>query len=110
MPNGCGAYTFAFNNRVMRLALFTTVFNEKVLLIWLGDRNQTDSDSKQRVGSCIGLTSLYSVLGLRERLNLTVLVSENHIMNRLRTADCYYNIDNTDPLGFDCNIDECEFR
>jgi tetratricopeptide (TPR) repeat protein len=61
------------------------------------------------VGSCVGLTSLYTVLGLREGLNLTVLVSDTHVGNRLRVDDSIDNIDNTDPLGFDCQIKEEEF-
>lgn len=71
---------------------------------------QLSSDIHQKVGSCVGLTSLYTVLGLRERLNLTILVSGSHMVNRLRidSSDCC-NIDNTDPLGFDCSIEEDEF-
>jgi regulator of sirC expression with transglutaminase-like and TPR domain len=71
---------------------------------------QLNPDINQKVGSCVGLTSLYTVLGLRERLELTILVSESHILNRLRidgTDSC--NIDNTDPLGFGCQIKEEEF-
>jgi tetratricopeptide (TPR) repeat protein len=71
---------------------------------------QLSPDRNQKVGSCVGLTSLYTVLGLREGLNLTILISESHILNRLRidsTAGC--DIDNTDPLGFDCSIKEEEF-
>jgi tetratricopeptide (TPR) repeat protein len=68
-------------------------------------------DVNQKVGSCVGLTSLYTVLGLREELNLTILVSDSHIINRLRidSAD-FCDIDNTDPLGFDCSIKEEEFH
>jgi tetratricopeptide (TPR) repeat protein len=65
----------------------------------------------QKVGSCVGLTSLYTVLGLREGLNLTILVSGSHLLNRLRIDSAHScNIDNTDPLGFDCSINEEEFR
>jgi regulator of sirC expression with transglutaminase-like and TPR domain len=71
---------------------------------------QLSSDVNQRVGSCVGLTSLYTVLGLREGLNLTILVSGSHMLNRL-TIDStdFCNIDNTDPLGFACSINEKEF-
>jgi len=71
---------------------------------------QLNPDINQKVGSCVGLTSLYTVLGLREGLDLTILVSDSHIVNRLRidgANSC--NIDNTDPLGFDCHIKEEEF-
>ena len=71
---------------------------------------QLSSDVHQKVGSCVGLTSLYTVLGLREKLNLTILVSGSHIVNRLRIdSRNFCNIDNTDPLGFDCTIEEDKF-
>jgi tetratricopeptide (TPR) repeat protein len=71
---------------------------------------QLSPDVNQEVGSCVGLTSLYTVLGIRESLDLTILVSQSHIVNRLRVdgAD-FCSIDNTDPLGFDCSIKEEEF-
>jgi len=65
---------------------------------------QLNTDINQKVGSCVGLTSLYTVLGMREGLNLTILVSGSHIVNRLRVGETTYSIDNTDPLGFDCEI------
>ena len=65
---------------------------------------QLNPDINQKVGSCIGLTALYTVLGIRESLNLTLLVSDSHILNRLRVDDIIYDIDNTDPLGFDCDM------
>ncbi len=71
---------------------------------------QLSPEVNQKVGSCVGLTSLYTVLGLREGLNLTILISDSHILNRLRidSTDCC-DIDNTDPLGFDCSVKEEEF-
>ena len=71
---------------------------------------QLSPEVNQKVGSCVGLTSLYTVLGLREGLNLTILVSGGHMVNRLRIDSANFcNIDNTDPLGFDCSIKEEEF-
>ena len=70
---------------------------------------QLKADVHQKVGSCVGLTGLYTVLGLRESLNLTILVSDSHIVNRLRVDDTVFNIDNTDPLGFDCSLDEQDY-
>jgi tetratricopeptide (TPR) repeat protein len=72
---------------------------------------QLNPNIHQKVGSCVGLTSLYTVLGLREELELTILVSASHIVSRLRIASANFcNIDNTDPLGFDCHIKDKEFR
>jgi len=65
---------------------------------------QLNVDINQQVGSCVGLTSLYTVLGMREGLDLTILVSDSHILNRLRVNENVFNIDNTDPLGFDCEL------
>ncbi len=65
---------------------------------------QLNSDINQKVGSCVGLTSLYTVLGIREGLDLTILVSDSHIANRLRVDETLYNIDHTDPLGFDFDL------
>jgi len=70
---------------------------------------QLNTDVHQKVGSCVGLTGLYTVLGLREGLDLTILVSDSHIVNRLRVDDTIFNIDNTDSLGFDCNLHEQDY-
>jgi tetratricopeptide (TPR) repeat protein len=70
---------------------------------------QLNPDIHRKVGSCVGLTSLYTVLGLRECLNLTILVSDSHVVNRLRVDDTIDTIDNTDPQGFGCSIKEEEF-
>lgn len=70
---------------------------------------QLDPDLNRKVGSCVGLTALYTVLGLRERLDLTILVSDSHIVNRLRVDETIFNIDNTDSLGFDCNLNEQDY-
>jgi tetratricopeptide (TPR) repeat protein len=70
---------------------------------------QLDPEVNQKVGSCVGLTALFTVLGLRESLNLTILVSDSHMVNRLRADDTIYNVDNTDSLGFDYSLDEKDF-
>jgi tetratricopeptide (TPR) repeat protein len=70
---------------------------------------QLNSDINQKVGSCVGLTSLYTVLGIRENLSLTILASDGHILNRLRVDGNIYNIDNTDPLGFGCDLNDDNF-
>lgn len=71
---------------------------------------QLNPDINQKVGSCVGLTSLYTILGLREHLHLSIMVSNSHLLNRLRIGENTYNIDNTDPLGFDCDLDEKRFH
>jgi tetratricopeptide (TPR) repeat protein len=70
---------------------------------------QLDPEVNRKVGSCVGLTALFTVLGLREGLDLTILVSDSHMVNRLRVDDTIYNVDNTDPLGFDYSLEEKDF-
>jgi tetratricopeptide (TPR) repeat protein len=61
---------------------------------------QLDPDINRPVGTCIGLTCLYTVLGLREWLRLTVLMNDSHMLSRLITDDGACDIEHTDPLGF----------
>ena len=70
---------------------------------------QLDSDLHRLVGTCVGLTSLYSVLGLRVGLNLSLLVGSDHLLSRLRVGPETIAIDHTDPQGFDCRSGE-DFR
>ena len=67
---------------------------------------QRDADGHRPVGNCVGLTSLFSVLGLRAGLRLSLLVGAHHVLNRLRVGDRFLDLDHTDPLGFDCRIGE----
>jgi tetratricopeptide (TPR) repeat protein len=57
----------------------------------------------------VGLTSLYTVLGLREGLRLTVLTNGSHVLNRLTIDGRTCNIENTDPLGFACDLPDTSF-
>lgn len=61
---------------------------------------QLDPDIEVSVGTCVGLTALYSVLGLRVGLNLTLLINSDHLLNRLRVGEEIIDIDHTDPQGF----------
>lgn len=54
-----------------------------------------------RVGSCLGLTSLYSVAGLRLGLDLAVLSDVDHTLNILAYEGREVVIENTSPKGFD---------
>lgn len=63
---------------------------------------QLDPDTHRAVGNCVGLTSLYAVLGIRAGLSLLMLVSPDHLLSRLRIGDRALDIDLTDPQGFDC--------
>lgn len=83
-------------------------FGEHFLLTDVVDA-QLNSDVNCLVGTCVGLTSLYSVLGLRAGLDLSVLVDLNHLLSRLRVGQQSIDIDHTDPQGFDCRNCE-EFR
>ncbi len=83
-------------------------FGEYFLLTDVVDA-QLNPDVDCVVGTCVGLTSLYSVLGLRAGLNLTLLVALDHLLSRLRVGQQTIDMDHTDPQGFDCRVGE-DFR
>jgi len=96
-------------------ALFEYLWNAKprrcdgnVLLTDVID-GHLSPDPGRYVGSCVGLTSLYTVLGLREGLRLTVLTNGSHVLNRLTSDEQTLNIENTDPLGFACDLPDSSF-
>lgn len=76
-------------------------FGEAFLLAEVVDAH-LDSDPNRTVGTCVGLTSLFSVLALRAGLTLSLLVSPEHLLNRLRLGETTVDLDHTDPQGFDC--------
>lgn len=63
---------------------------------------QLNPDVHQTVGTCVGLTCLYSVLALRVGLNLSLLSDSAHLLSRLRVGEQTTDIDHTDPQGFGC--------
>lgn len=62
---------------------------------------QLNPSVHQSVGTCVGLTSLYSILGLRSGLNLSLLGALDHLLTRLRVGHQIIDIDHTDPQGFE---------
>jgi tetratricopeptide (TPR) repeat protein len=89
-----GIFDYLWNSKPKR-------FGEHFLLSDVVDA-QLDPDLNRLVGTCIGLTSLYSVLGLRAGLNLSLLANLDHLLSRLKVGEQTINIDHTDPQGFDC--------
>lgn len=65
---------------------------------------QLHADLRRPVGNCVGLTALYSVLGLRIGLNLSVLATSAHVLSRLRIGHRTIDLEHTDPDGFDCRV------
>ena len=61
---------------------------------------QISKNRRQMIGNCVGLTSLYTVLGLRKSLNLSILHSHDHVKNKLRINKTEYEIENTLSYGF----------
>jgi len=61
---------------------------------------QLSQDKDQKVGDCLGLTSLYTVLGLRNGLDLSVLYNDEHILSTLHDG-WEIHIENTERNGFD---------
>jgi tetratricopeptide (TPR) repeat protein len=76
-------------------------FGESFLLTEVVDA-QLDSNVNRLVGTCVGLTALYSVLGLRAGLDLSLLVALDHLLSRLRVGQQTIDMDHTDPQGFAC--------
>lgn len=76
-------------------------FGEHFLLADVVDA-QMSPDPHLPVGTCVGLTSLFSVLALRGGLHLSLLASPEHLMSRLRVGEEVIDMDHTDPQGFDC--------
>ena len=62
---------------------------------------QLDPDVNSTLGSCIGLTALYTVLCIRENIDTVILTNGDHVLNRLKHDGVSINVENTDPLGFD---------
>lgn len=63
----------------------------------------------QPVGSCVGLTALYTVLGLRHGLDLSVIVDPRHVLSRLKPKGLFSrkkNIENNSRRGFDGKIEK----
>ena len=77
----------------------TKRFNDNLFLTDVIDA-QVSENKNEKIGNCVGLTSLYTVLGLREGFDLSILVNRDHILNRLRTEKGVYDIENTNIVGF----------
>ncbi len=72
--------------------------------------SQIEGNSEVKVGNCLGLTSLYTVLGLREGLELYLLINQEHILNLLKDKGISVTIENTSRDGFAKEIPVDEFK
>ena len=74
--------------------------------------HQLDKEQYLMLGDCVGLTALYTVLGTRLELDLSVLCSEYHILSCLTTSEeeavKKTAIENTRRNGFDAHFTEKE--
>ena len=99
-----------YRHHSIALCLFECLWNSKPRRF--GDRYQLtevidaqlDPELRRPVGNCIGLTALYSVLGLRIGLDLSVLAASAHVLSQLRIGDRIIDLEHTDPDGFDCRV------
>jgi len=89
-----GLFDYLWNSKPRR-------FGEHFLLADVVDA-QLHPDGHRSVGTCVGLTSLYSVLGLRAGIDLSLLVTLDHLLSRLRVGPQTIDLDHTDPQGFGC--------
>jgi len=72
--------------------------------------NQLSEDSNQTVGDCVGLTSLYTVLGQRIGLDLSVFKSMKHILNCMTENHKEIFIENIQRFGFDIVYPKNDFK
>ncbi|MEK6863531.1 MAG: tetratricopeptide repeat protein [Nanoarchaeota archaeon] len=63
--------------------------------------NQLDEDKDKTVGNCVGLTSLYSVLGRRLDLDMAVLASYEHFLTIFYDGERAIAVENVKRSGFD---------
>ncbi len=80
-------------------------YSDDFLLANVIDNHLAD-DKHAKVGNCLGLTSLYTVLGTRLGLEMAVLFDEEHILSLLSYHGQEIVIENTKNIGFDCNLKE----
>jgi tetratricopeptide (TPR) repeat protein len=67
--------------------------------------SQLDENPSKSVGNCVGLTSLYTVLGQRLGLDLSVLSFPKHVLSILNDKGRKYPIENTRSKGFFSSIE-----
>jgi tetratricopeptide (TPR) repeat protein len=57
-------------------------------------------EGNDKIGNCVALTSLYTILGLRHGLDVGVLASKTHVLNTLDDGNSSVLIENTSTKGF----------
>ncbi|MFH1405823.1 MAG: tetratricopeptide repeat protein, partial [Nanoarchaeota archaeon] len=85
-------------------------YNEKDFLLAPVIDNHLDENKNKKVGNCIGLTSLYTALGQRLGLDLSVLSNIGHILNLLHYGGCEIGVENSARNGFDYKYPKGEFK
>ncbi len=71
---------------------------------------QLDPDTNVTLGSCVALTGLYTILCIRENIHTVILASGDHVLNSLKHAGFSLNVENTDPQGFNKELNENYFE
>jgi len=61
---------------------------------------------QEGIGDCVGLTSLFSVMALREGMDVSILYSRNHVMPSIHDGRRSVAIDLTKDEGYDLVVDE----
>ena len=79
-------------------------YNGDFLLVKVID-NQLDEDKDKTVGNCVGLTSLYSVLGLRVGLDLSVFIGLDHILTLLHCGNREIVVENVKGFRFNSKLE-----
>jgi len=88
------------------LLLFSYLWNTKPCRFGSNNKltdvidGQLSDNKNEKVGDCSGLTKLYSLLGLREGLDLSILYCPSQLMSRLNCGNRTIDIQNTVCGGF----------
>ena len=84
-------------------------FNNNFLLKDVID-SQLNKNPFVPVGNCLGLTSLYTVLGLRNGLNIFIIEKRNHVLNKLYEGEESILVENTERDGFGIRENYLKFQ
>ncbi|MBU1977266.1 MAG: tetratricopeptide repeat protein [Nanoarchaeota archaeon] len=75
-------------------------YNEKDFLLAPVIDNHLNQNRSITIGNCVGLTSLYSILGQRVGLDLSILLNNHHVLTFFSSGGIRINVENTKREGF----------
>lgn len=64
-------------------------------------RKTRNLQEDEETGECVRRTTLYSLIGVKQNLNMTILYNGGHVLSRLRIGKRFLDIENTCEEGLD---------